>query len=97
MAPNVIGTKRLAKENRQLQLDPNPYFRAACDEDDVRTWYFILRGAKDTVYEGGFYIGKLVFPDEYPFGAPSVYMITPNDRFEINQKLCLSISDFHPG
>ena len=27
---------------------------------------------------------------------PKITMITPNGRFEINKRLCLSISDFHP-
>lgn len=53
-------------------------------------------GPENTPYEGGFYHGKLVFPREFPFKPPSIYMITPNGRFKTNKKLCLSISDFHP-
>ena len=45
---------------------------------------------------GGVYHGKLVFPGEFPFKPPSIYMITPNGRFKCNTRLCLSISDFHP-
>lgn len=40
--------------------------------------------------------GKLKFPDDFPFRPPSIFMITPNGRFETNRRLCLSISDFHP-
>ncbi|PRD23441.1 UNVERIFIED_CONTAM: Ubiquitin-conjugating enzyme E2 J2 [Trichonephila clavipes] len=45
---------------------------------------------------GGVYHGKLIFPGEFPFKPPSIYMITPNGRFKCNTRLCLSISDFHP-
>lgn len=37
-----------------------------------------------------------MFPPDYPFKPPAVYMITPNGRFHTNKRLCLSISDFHP-
>ena len=93
---NTAGTKRLIKEFKALQADADPMFRAAYTEKDVRTWYFIIRGAPDTVYEEGFYMGKLIFPLKYPFGPPRVQMITPSDRFRVNQDLCLSISSFHP-
>lgn len=53
-------------------------------------------GPEKTPYEGGFYHGKLIFPGEFPFQPPSIYMTTPNGRFKINTRLCLSISDFHP-
>jgi hypothetical protein len=42
-------------------------------------------------------IGKLVFPSDYPFKPPSIRMITPNGRFQVDTRLCLSMSDFHPG
>lgn len=45
---------------------------------------------------GGYYHGKLCFPKDYPFKPPRIIMITPNGRFQINTRLCLSISDFHP-
>ncbi|XP_013359668.1 PREDICTED: ubiquitin-conjugating enzyme E2 J2 isoform X2 [Chinchilla lanigera] len=45
---------------------------------------------------GGYYHGKLIFPREFPFKPPSIYMITPNGRFKCNTRLCLSITDFHP-
>lgn len=36
--------------------------------------------------------GTLVFPREFPFKPPSIYMQTPNGRFKTNTRLCLSIS-----
>jgi len=63
---------------------------------NILTWHYCVRGPEKTPYEGGYYHGKLVFPREFPFKPPAIYMITPNGRFKVNQKLCLSISDFHP-
>eukprot|EP00918_Siedleckia_nematoides_P019899 GHVU01042383.1.p1 GENE.GHVU01042383.1~~GHVU01042383.1.p1 ORF type:complete len:206 (-),score=13.10 GHVU01042383.1:384-1001(-) len=36
-----------------------------------------------------------VLPSNYPYSPPSIYMMTPNGRFEVNQKICCSFSDFH--
>jgi len=35
---------------------------------------------------GGYYHGKLVFPREFPFKPPSIYMITPSGRFAVNTR-----------
>lgn len=45
-----------------------------------------FKGPVDTPYHGGIYLGKLVFPREFPFKPPAIYMITPNGRFKVNQK-----------
>lgn len=58
--------------------------------------HYVVIGPENTPYEGGYYHGKLIFPSEFPFKPPSIYMLTPNGRFKTNKKLCLSISDFHP-
>lgn len=60
------------------------------------TRHYVVRGPDGTVYEGGLYHGKLVFPSEFPFKPPTIYMLTPNGRFKTNVRLCLSISDYHP-
>ena len=39
---------------------------------------------------------QLIFPAEFPFKPPSIYMTTPSGRFKPNTRLCLSISDYHP-
>ena len=36
--------------------------------------------------QGGYYHGKLVFPREFPFKPPSIYMLTPNGRFNIGTR-----------
>lgn len=34
---------------------------------------------------------------QYPYKPPSIQMFTPSGRFQTNTKLCLSMTDFHPG
>ena len=44
--------------------------------------HYCIKGPKDTVYEGGYYYGKLDFPDDFPFNPPKIYMKTPSGRFD---------------
>ncbi|KTF84857.1 hypothetical protein cypCar_00024323 [Cyprinus carpio] len=64
--------------------------------DEIFPRHFVIRGPEKTPYKGGYYHGKLIFPQEFPFKPPGIYMLTPNGRFMCNRRLCLSISDFHP-
>jgi ubiquitin-conjugating enzyme E2 J2 len=54
-----------------------------------------MLGLPNTIYEGGMYIGKIVHNPEYPRKAPDYYMMTPNGRFDINKKICLTNSSYH--
>mmetsp|Transcript_26236 Transcript_26236/g.72032 ORF Transcript_26236/g.72032 Transcript_26236/m.72032 type:complete len:280 (-) Transcript_26236:655-1494(-) len=95
MAP-AMATKRLRKELIKLQTEPPPGIIAEPDESNILKWHYVIRGPTETPYEGGVYLGKIVFPSEYPMKAPSIYMLTPSGRFQISTKICMSMSDFHP-
>lgn len=88
--------KRLLSELKKLKKDPPTNFIALPLEDNILEWHFSIRGAKDTDYEGGIYHGKLILPQNYPMSPPKIIILTPSGRFQINKKICLSISDFHP-
>lgn len=90
------ATARLKQDYLRLMRDPVPYVTATPLSNNILCWHYCVTGPVDTPYVGGYYHGKLVFPREFPFKPPAIYMITPNGRFKVNQKLCLSISDFHP-
>lgn len=96
MTASVTATARLKKDYCKLLKEPVPYVRAAPLQENILEWHYIIFGAPNTPYEGGVYHGKLVFPSDFPFKPPSIYMITPSGRFQVNTRLCLSISDFHP-
>ncbi|XP_014207384.1 ubiquitin-conjugating enzyme E2 J2 [Copidosoma floridanum] len=90
------ATARLKQDYLRLKKDPVPYVQAEPIPSNILEWHYVIKGPENTPYEGGFYHGKLIFPGEFPFQPPSIYMTTPNGRFKVNTKLCLSISDFHP-
>ncbi|XP_030835508.1 ubiquitin-conjugating enzyme E2 J2-like [Strongylocentrotus purpuratus] len=93
---NTTASARLKQDYMRLKKDPVPYVTAEPLPSNILEWHYVVRGPKETPYEGGLYHGKLVFPREFPFKPPSIYMTTPNGRFKTNTRLCLSISDFHP-
>uniref|UniRef100_A0A7S4G8F0 UBC core domain-containing protein n=1 Tax=Eutreptiella gymnastica TaxID=73025 RepID=A0A7S4G8F0_9EUGL len=79
-----------------MQDSPCREFVAQPLEDNVFEWLFTLRGPDETEYENGFYRGRLILQSNYPFSPPDVELLTPNGRFELNKKICLSISSYHP-
>lgn len=88
--------KRLLREHASLSQSPPPYITAHPSESNILEWHYILTGPPATPYEGGQYWGTLVFPSDYPFAPPAIRMHTPSGRFRCSERLCLSISDFHP-
>ena len=89
------ATKRLMQEYKDLQNDPCPEFTAAPLEDNILEFHFTIRGPPHGGFQGGRYHGRLIFPPEYPFKAPNIIFLTENGRFEVGQKICLSITAFH--
>lgn len=93
---SALGIRRLTKEHLDLQSSNNPNFVAEPDPDNLFHWHYVIYNLKDCPYEGGYYHGMLKFPPEYPMKPPSVLMITPSGRFQCKQRICLTISDWHP-
>ncbi|QNP97796.1 YALIA101S12e02300g1_1 [Yarrowia lipolytica] len=90
------GFKRLTKEYQRIQDEPVPYILTRPTDANILEWYYVIQGPPDTDYEGGQYLGKVVFPSQYPYAPPSIRMLTPSGRFLPDTRLCLSISDYHP-
>ncbi|KAG0354864.1 hypothetical protein BGZ54_001445 [Gamsiella multidivaricata] len=63
---------------------------------DIFEWHFTIRGPEETDFEGGLYHGRILLPNNYPFAPPSLMFLTPNGRFELHKKVCLSITGYHP-
>ncbi len=87
--------KRLKGELRLLQREPLDEGDAVPDEKDLLNWYFLILGPKDSVYEGGYYIGQLMLPFNYPGKPPHMKLLTPSGRFLPNQKICMSNTGYH--
>jgi len=91
------AVRRLRKELEQLQRHGNKQVVVRPSDKNMLEWHFVLLELpEDTVYAGGVYHGKLLFPEQYPHAPPSLIMITPSGRLEVKKRLCLSMTDFHP-
>jgi len=66
----------------------------ACD-DNLFDWHFTIRGLDESDYEGGLYHGRIILPPSYPHKPPDIMLLTENGRFELNTKICLSITSYH--
>eukprot|EP00731_Ephydatia_muelleri_P032026 Em0023g533a len=89
------AVKRLMREAIELR-EPTFMYHAQPLEDNLFEWHFTIIGSKGTDYEGGRYHGRIILPTEYPMKPPSIILLTPNGRFELHQKICLSASSYHP-
>uniref|UniRef100_A0A061SA00 Ubiquitin-conjugating enzyme E2 J2 n=1 Tax=Tetraselmis sp. GSL018 TaxID=582737 RepID=A0A061SA00_9CHLO len=86
--------RRLQKEYKSFLKDPPTNIFAHPSPNNILEWHYVILGSDE--FDGGVYHGKLVFPPAYPYKPPSIKMLTPNGRFAIDTRLCLSMSDFHP-
>ncbi|KAI9237629.1 MAG: ubiquitin-conjugating enzyme/RWD-like protein [Podila humilis] len=84
------------QEAREIAIEPSTDFAASPLESDIFEWHFTIRGPEETDFEGGLYHGRILLPNNYPFAPPSLMFMTPNGRFELNKKVCLSITGHHP-
>lgn len=89
------AVKRLMREAHELS-QPTAEYHAQPVEDNLFEWHFTVRGPADSDFEGGIYHGRIILPPEYPLKPPSIMLLTPNGRFEVSRKICLSISGHHP-
>ncbi|KAJ3280367.1 Ubiquitin-conjugating enzyme E2 6 [Borealophlyctis nickersoniae] len=88
--------KRLMKEYMAIKKNPPDFIIAKPLEKDILEWHYVIRGPPNSPYEGEYH-GKVNFPPDYPYKPPAIRMTTPNGRFQTDYRLCLSMSDYHPG
>eukprot|EP00743_Colponemidia_sp_Colp-15_P007108 GILK01007669.1.p1 GENE.GILK01007669.1~~GILK01007669.1.p1 ORF type:complete len:298 (-),score=27.75 GILK01007669.1:286-1143(-) len=94
--PKNSAVKRILQEVKEMTKNPNTDYWAAPVADNLFEWHFTIRGPLDTEFAGGLYHGRIVLPSDYPYQPPSIMLLTPNGRFEVKTKICLSISSHHP-
>lgn len=95
MELNKITLKRINGDFKKFNEEKPKYFDVYPNPNDMLEINFLLYGREKTPYEGGQYLGKIVHSPEYPRKAPDYYVFTPNGRFEINKKICLTNSGYH--
>jgi len=63
----------------------------------VYHWYYVVFNLQEEEYKGGFYMGRIECPDDYPAHAPKIMVFTENGRYSLQADgICLSISHMHP-
>jgi len=90
-----ICTKRLVGDLKLLAKEPLENIETYPDDNDILTWYFLIKGPEDSPYKDGWYIGKILHNPEYPLKPPDFMMLTPNGRFSINKKICMTNTGYH--
>ncbi len=93
-APVGANNRRLMAEYKRLVKNPIDFIEAHPSETNFLEWHFCLSGSQ-APYLGGKYHGILEFPEDFPMKPPRIKMLTPSGRFEINKRVCLSMSDYH--
>jgi ubiquitin-conjugating enzyme E2 J2 len=69
---SITAVTRLKKDYQKLIKDPVPYAVAAPLASNILEWHYVVYGAPDTPYEGGYYHGKFIFPADFPFRPPAI-------------------------
>lgn len=90
------ATKRIQREMIELSKNPSKHWKVMPVDEDFFEWHFTIRGPSGSDFEDGRYHGRICLPVNYPFAPPSIMLLTPNGRFEVNTKICLSASNYHP-
>jgi ubiquitin-protein ligase len=93
---NHFTQKRLQGDLLNLKKESSDEIDAVPNDTNMLEWFFLVRGAKETPFHGGYYLGKLNFPADYPNKGPALTMLTPSGRFLINQNVCLTNTHYHP-
>lgn len=90
------ATRRIQRELKEISESPSRHWTAGPVADDLFEWQFAVRGPPGTDYEGGIYAGRIILPMNYPLAPPSITLLTPNGRWEVGKKICLSNTNYHP-
>uniref|UniRef100_A0A8R1I7M8 UBC core domain-containing protein n=1 Tax=Caenorhabditis japonica TaxID=281687 RepID=A0A8R1I7M8_CAEJA len=72
--------RRLQKDYAKMMQDPTDGIRALPNEKNILEWHYCLKGSPDTPFAGGYYWGKVIFKENFPWSPPAITMITPNGR-----------------
>lgn len=94
--PSTTAIKRLTKDYKDAQQNPIPGISIKPDPENILRCHYCIQGPKDSVYEGGYYYGKVVFPVDFPFWPPAMYMMTPSGRFDPGKSICTTNSHLEP-
>ncbi|KAL9096058.1 MAG: hypothetical protein Q9165_001580 [Trypethelium subeluteriae] len=96
MAARHGPTRRLIQELQDYQHEPNEALveLGPVSDDELMRWSAVMRGGKDTSYEGGLWKLDINIPDSYPHAPPEIKFRTPICHPNVNLKtgeICLDL------
>jgi len=77
--------------------EPHEWCKYYLDINNKKIWYVLLSGfeGNEGEFEGGEYLVRVELPDDFPSKPPSFYFMTPNGLYKPEEKVCISIGEFH--
>mmetsp|Transcript_27998 Transcript_27998/g.56395 ORF Transcript_27998/g.56395 Transcript_27998/m.56395 type:complete len:190 (+) Transcript_27998:50-619(+) len=78
MSTNSRATLLLHQQLKELNKKPSDLFSAGlADDSNIFDWDICITGPQDTLYEGGIFNCKMIFPPTYPERPPKMKFVTP--------------------
>jgi len=96
-APNAAAVRALQLEMKNISKDPvEGVLIELQDESNLFEWSVGVFGPPNTLYEGGYFKAKIVFPPGYPYSPPTVKFLTKMWHPNIYETGDVCISILHP-
>ena len=101
----AYAIKKLQREKDMIEKDEESMISVMLpDESNLFRWDLMIEGPADTVFEGGVYLAKMTFPNNYPNDPPKMVFsspifhpnIYPNGEVAANPR-CASASSTSPS
>lgn len=92
---NRVTIKRINGEIKMFMKNKTDNISIFHKHKNILEIYFKFKGNEDSDYNGGEYICRILHNKDYPIKAPDLFILTPNGRFEIERKLCLTNTSYH--
>mmetsp|Transcript_34333 Transcript_34333/g.96770 ORF Transcript_34333/g.96770 Transcript_34333/m.96770 type:complete len:158 (+) Transcript_34333:187-660(+) len=88
-----VAKKRLIRDFKRLQSDPQDGINAAPRDGDIMKWHAVIFGPEDTIWEGGTFKLAMDFTEEYPNRPPKVVFLSNmfHPNIYADGSICLDI------